>query len=247
MADLIAARYSPYSERARWALDHHAVAYREKVYTPMLGEPFLRLRARKWRGKITVPVFVDGKTVLRDSIDIARHADAHGRGQPLFPPRAESEIASWIRDADAMLDAGRALLLPRLVQDRAAAKDTLPSYIPGPLRGLFVPLAIRGSKYLIKKHVKPRGIDPATDEATIRRVLDRLRGALAGGRSTILDGLTFADVVMAAALNMVRPVESPAVPLGDAERRAWTREDLVQAYPEVVAWRDRLYAERRGR
>src|SRR5437868_13931482 len=126
MADLHAARYSPYSERARWALDHHAIPYREREYVPMIGEPMLRLRARAWRGKITVPIFIDGKLVLRDSVGIARHADTRGGAAPLFPAEHEAAIAGWLRDADALLDAGRALLLPKLARDRAAARDALP-------------------------------------------------------------------------------------------------------------------------
>lgn len=244
MADLHAARYSPYSERARWALDHHAIPYREREYVPMLGEPMMRLRTGAWSGKITVPVFIDGKVVLRDSIGIARHADAHGAAAPLFPAAQEDAIAGWIRASDALLEAGRALLLPKLVKDRAAAADTLPTWTPRFLRPLLVPLAVNGTKYLIKKHVA-RGRDPQADEATIRGVLDRLRAALAGGRATLLGDFTFADVTMAAALNMVRPVEHDAVPLGAAERVAWTRADLAAAYPELLGWRDRLYASRR--
>ena len=38
--------YSPWTERARWALDHHRIAYRYREHLPMLGEPMLRRRAR---------------------------------------------------------------------------------------------------------------------------------------------------------------------------------------------------------
>jgi glutathione S-transferase len=47
MRKLVALHYSPWSEKARWALDHHGVAYRYEEYKILLGEPKLRLATKK--------------------------------------------------------------------------------------------------------------------------------------------------------------------------------------------------------
>ena len=38
MVDLYSLVYSPWSEKARWALDHHRIAYRRVRYEPVIGE-----------------------------------------------------------------------------------------------------------------------------------------------------------------------------------------------------------------
>src|SRR5579871_5769917 len=63
--------FTPYSERARWALDHHRVPYEWHEHVPMVGERSLRKRAGG-QGKASVPLALDGETVLRDSLAIAR-------------------------------------------------------------------------------------------------------------------------------------------------------------------------------
>ena len=42
---------SPWTERARWALDHHGVAYDYHEHVPMLGEVLLRMKARTRRAR----------------------------------------------------------------------------------------------------------------------------------------------------------------------------------------------------
>ena len=56
LPELVSLSYSPWSEKARWALDHHGIEYRNIAYTPMLGVPRLRMRLRAMRAKITVPI-----------------------------------------------------------------------------------------------------------------------------------------------------------------------------------------------
>src|SRR5580693_10652149 len=67
-------RFSPYSEKARWALDHHRVSFQWHEHVPMAGELALRMRAGSLGKKASVPLAVDGDVVLRDSVAIARHA-----------------------------------------------------------------------------------------------------------------------------------------------------------------------------
>ena len=57
--------YSPWSERALWALDHHGLARREREYTPIFGEPGMRLKARRFKGRVTVPLLVSDDGVYQ--------------------------------------------------------------------------------------------------------------------------------------------------------------------------------------
>jgi glutathione S-transferase len=62
MTELLALPFSPWSEKARWALDARGVPYDYRRYQPILGEPALRAKLRRARGPVTVPVLttIDG-------------------------------------------------------------------------------------------------------------------------------------------------------------------------------------------
>lgn len=235
--------YSPYSEKARWALDHHRVAYEWHEHVPMIGERKLRKAAgaNGGGGKVSVPLAVDGETVLRDSLSIAKHAERVGKGSRLFAN--EAAVATWAARSDDALDAARVLLLPRLLEDREALRESLPAWVPGPLRGLSTPIAARGTRHLVRKY-DTAGVDPAAATAKLREVLGAMRKVL-GSRSTILDGFSYADIAMAVVLQMIAPVATEYIALGPARRRAWTEQTLASEYADLVAWRDALYAKRR--
>jgi glutathione S-transferase len=231
--------FSPYSEKARWALDHHDVDYVWHEHTPMLGERALRKRAG--RAKASVPMALDGATVLPDSLAIAKHAEKVGKGPRLFAN--DAAVATWVGRSDESLGAARALLFGRLLADRAALRESLPSWLPGPLRALATPLAAQGTRFLSRKH-GAQGV--AAEEATkkLREGLAAMQRVLAS-RDTILDGFSFADIAMAVVVQMIAPVADEYVALGPARRRAWSDPALAQEFAAVVEWRDALYAKRR--
>src|SRR5262249_29421130 len=71
MSRLITIPFSHYCEKARWALEHARIAFREEGHVPLVH----------WRasfgagGRRTVPVLVSDEGVLADSTDILRFAD----------------------------------------------------------------------------------------------------------------------------------------------------------------------------
>jgi glutathione S-transferase len=233
--------FSPYSEKARWALDHHRVPYAWGEHVPMVGELPLRMRAGRLRGKVSVPLAVDGDTVLRDSLAIAKHADRVGAGSPLFPDHGA--VDAWNERSDAALGAGRVLFVARSVEDREALRESLPGWVPGPLRGAMTPLAASATRFIARKYGAD-AVAQAEAMATMREALGALRAALSG-RSSVLEGFSYADIAMAVVLQMVSPVDSAYVPLGPARRRAWTEPTLAKDYADLVEWRDGLYASRR--
>lgn len=96
---LITCPLSHFCEKARWALDHAGVSYRERGYPPAIHK--LAVHAR---GASTVPLLL-GDTMLRESTDIVRFADrACVEGRRLYPAAEDAR-----READALvarLDAG---------------------------------------------------------------------------------------------------------------------------------------------
>jgi glutathione S-transferase len=244
MTRLYAESFAPWCEKARWALDHHRVPYEYTEHLPMLGELALRLAARKWSGRVTVPLLVDGGEVLMDSVAIARWAEGRGAGSPLFPAERDDEIAEWNERSEAVMTSGRALLLPRLAQSSAALREQLPPFIPGALRGALQPLASSGVGYLSRKY-GIRADDFSEHESHVRAALDALRAALDDGREHLLDAFSFADITMATSLQFILPVADRYIALGPATREAWTHPALASEYADLLAWRDRLYAKRR--
>jgi glutathione S-transferase len=233
--------FSPYSEKARWALDHHRVAYEWHEHVPMIGERSLRKRAGGDGGKVSVPLAIDGDTVLRDSLSIAKHAERAGKGARLFAN--DAAVATWVARSDEALGAARVLLLARTLADREALRDSLPSWVPRPLRGLATPLAARATRFLARKYGAD-GVDHEAATAKLREGLAAMRRVVER-RDTILDGFSYADIAMAVVLQMVSPVDDAYIQLGPARRRAWTEPTLASEFADLVAWRDAVYAKRR--
>jgi glutathione S-transferase len=253
---------SPWSEKARWALDHHRIEYALKIYTPMLSEPALRWRLRRARGPrsprerdarshrmspwapITVPVLMADGQAYTESFDIAQYAERHGAGAPLFRRGLEAAIARWDQVSDAAMRAGRALVSFRVAADPQARSEALPDLLPRPLRRPLDPAARLGVLYLQKKH----GFrdDEQGNRAELRARMGELREALADGRRHLLGDFSYADIAMAAALEFVSPVDDRFIPLGPATRRAYTDLELAGELTDLLEWRDQLYAARRS-
>ena len=108
MPELLGLPYSPWSEKARWALDARRVPYREVTYAPLLGEPALRLKLKRWRGNVTVPVLTDdeGRHIALVSAD--QHSPKCRASLEVDPPefrdlcRAENPDMAAIEAAPAL-------------------------------------------------------------------------------------------------------------------------------------------------
>lgn len=238
--------FAPWCERARWALDHHGLTYREVEQVPLVSELTLRIAARRPLRRVTVPLLVHGGTRLMDSDEIARYAERLGTEMPLFPIGHDRDIARWMETSEALMVAGRAMLLPRIANTTDALREQLPALIPGPLRPALAWVAALAVRHLMSKY-DVRAEDDAHHDAASRVCLDRLRNALARRAGYLVgDTLSYADVTMAAALQFVRPVDDRWIALGPATREVWTNHRLAADYPDLLAWRDQLYARARG-
>jgi glutathione S-transferase len=249
MEELVGLPYSPWSEKARWALDLRRVPYRFRTYMPLVGEPLLRVKLRKWTGTVTVPVMTcDDGRVLSDSADIARWADQRGDGPQLFPREHEAAVAHFIERSEAGLRAGRALALRRMLED----DEALVEMVPRALRRGLRPVAVRVGRLGIARTLRKYGALDAgagEHERVLTGVLDELRDRLARASDTprtLLGRLTFADVAMSQVLAFIAP-PATGLRIGRASRRSFTDERLRARYADLVTWRDELYQRYRER
>lgn len=248
MPELLGIAFSPWSEKARWALDARGIAYKQVPYQPVLGELGLRRKLGKWKGRVSVPVLTaDDGRVISDSAEIARWADGFGSGPALFPPGQDAAIARFIALGERGLDAGRARSLLGVLEDETALRELIPKKLrnmPGASR-----LARFGTARTLRKYDALR--DVAAARAALGAVLDELRAALAAapatdGVKTLLGQFSFADIAASQALSFVDP---PAwgLRVGPANRRHFTDDEHRERYADLIAWRDALYAAHRPR
>jgi len=103
---------SPWSERARWALEWKRVPYARREYQPLAGEEELR----RTTGISTVPVLLADGEVIGDSDAALDWLEAHHPSPPLVPedPRARAQVRAWeIAATETLGPAGRLIMIGR--------------------------------------------------------------------------------------------------------------------------------------
>jgi glutathione S-transferase len=243
---LVSLKVSPWSERAKWALDHHGLAYEVVEHFPVVGERRLRQLVGPTKLTATVPVLLDGDEVLSESWDIALYADRVGRGTKLIPRDLEADIKRWTGVADEAMQAGRALVLAAMLATPGALDEGGPRSVPRWLRPMLRPIARRVMHAFARKY--GLRLDATGEQVAAFRVgLDELRKGVgsAAGAPFLLGSFSYADIAMATLLQGVAPVADRFIRLGPGTRRAWTQEELASEYGDLVAWRDAIYEKQR--
>jgi glutathione S-transferase len=108
----------------------------------------------------------------------------------------------------------------------------------GPITRAMTGLGVR---YVRKKYDRALSNAALGDMA---RVLGDAQKALTG--RYLLGEFSFADVALCAALQFVEPVAEHLFPIGAASHAKLVEAELSGEYRDVLDWRDRVYAERRG-
>jgi glutathione S-transferase len=241
-------RYSPWTERARWALDHHEIPYDYREHVMMLSMPKLWWEMGRPAHPVTVPVLLlgNGKSVM-ESVAIARWADQNGRQPKLFmPDRPERDvkIMYWSERGEEATDAARGAVLVRMGKNPAVQKASLPPFIPPALRGPLAWMTMMGVHYISREfHSSARSYEEHRER--IRKFAAEVRQALKG--EYLVDEFSFADVAVASALGVLRPVSTRYVKVDEEIRKVWTDEELADEFADLLAWRDRIYEKHRKR
>ncbi|MBX3225214.1 MAG: glutathione S-transferase [Labilithrix sp.] len=238
---LVGEGFSPWTEKARWALDHHRLRYRYEEYTPLVSEPWLRIRANRPSGVISVPFLFDGDGLaLGDSFAITREADRRGDEPALVPTDLLDEITTWNERSERLMRAGRAQILARTEESKEVQIESLPPHLPRAIRGVLAPTVRIATAYLRKKYA----VKPVTDEE-LDAELGPIRAAISDDPTRPLLGrFTLADIAIATALQAVRPHTSEPPGLLPAQREAWARPELAARWEDVLAWRDAMLERR---
>jgi len=228
---------SPWSLRARLALDLGRVIYRRRVHGPILGELWLRFRLGRSRQlrpgqRVTAPVLLTEQGAVLDSLDIARLALS---GTPLWPD--DPALKAWNRWSEQLLSLGRCATTRRVRADHDALIASLPPALAG-LGPLSTLIGRLGAARILSKYGHA-GTDAELEQQQ-DALLDQLDGAL-GGDSTLLGTLSYADLTVAAGLSFIRPPAQLSVP--EAARGAWTSPVLAKRYAHLLDWRDRVLAD----
>ncbi len=241
---LVCLPYSPFSERARWALDHHGIAYRIVAHHPFVGEWRLRRMVGAKRGeRATVPVLLGEGQRLRDSWEIVQYAERRGRGEALVPDSLRERILEHVQLADRGANHGRAVVTLQLLEHPEALDETLPPAVPAFLRARLRPVTRFGARWFARKY-GTEGVVEQREREAFASVLAELERRLSG-RDYLLERFTYADIALCMLLQCVAPVDSRYIRLGPGTRRAWSQPALAERYAGLVAWRDRLYAAHR--
>jgi glutathione S-transferase len=232
MRTLYAMPYSPWSERARWVLLHHRLDFTEEPHFPLIGELKLRSRAGRWRGRVSVPLLIDGSNPIMDSLAIAEYVDAMGSEASLFPGDLRGPIRALNARVEPTFQCGRAWFSQSI--DDAAALELAPASLRSwPMAARAARLA---SAFLARKHPTPAANLVELFQAGYREIRELL-----DGKPYVHDGFTYADIACATALQFVSPLADAYVPLGAASRKCWQHPELCREFADLIAWRDNLY------
>jgi glutathione S-transferase len=252
---LITIGFSHYCEKARWALDHAGLEYREDDHVPLFH----------WRasfgagGKRTVPVLVVPATagaperVLKDSNEILHFADEQSAPQRrLFPaePALRAEVEALVADFDRGIGPSmRRWLYFHILPERAAALELLTC------TGTRLERTLTRGMFPVMRAMMRRGmkVDAAGAERSRQRVeatLDAVDARLADGRRFLVgDRFTAADLTFAALTGVMVGPKEQGFPVPESGRRIPAIAAAVAAMMARPAGRfvARMYAEQRAR
>ena len=239
---------SPWSERARWALDLSGVSYDTIVFTPLISNPYARWLSRNVNRKLTIPLAVsnEGKEreILQDSLEIAQYSNTKRLSdrKDLFPEDHLPQIIEWHELSENLLNILRVRANPRMKSSRELQLNNLPPIIPKMAKPLFLPLSRHALHYFEKKYP----LHPADHDKTLHEGLKKIRSTLSSSTSGyILDQFSFADITVAVIFQAISPGENKFVPIENATRECWKDPELTFEYGDLLEWRDTLYKKHR--
>ncbi|MGH7296715.1 MAG: glutathione S-transferase family protein, partial [Polyangiaceae bacterium] len=212
MPTLVTIPFSHFCEKARWALDHTRVAYREEGHSPL----FHRRAVARASGKAgSVPVLVlDGDGVLDDSPLIVRWADARATSDRKLLPSGGRELDEALA-LERHLDHHFAPHVRRLgyfhlLPDRARALHLMGLSTPR-LEHAVVKATFPVLRGLLRRVMQLDAEHAMLSRDKVRTLCDEVEHRLADGRPYLVgDRFGVADLAFAAfASPLLAPAEHP--------------------------------------
>jgi glutathione S-transferase len=222
MPTLVTIPFSHFCEKARWALDHARIGYREEGHAP----GFHRFAVRRATGRGgSVPVLVvEGEGVLADSPVIVRWADARAPSDRKLLPsdlRARDEALALERRLDVdFAPHVRRFAYFHLLPSRPATLELMriatPRFEYAALRAGLLPLLRR----LIRRAMHVDAEHAMLSRDTIRAIFEEVSRRLSDGRPYLMgDRFGAVDIAFAAfASPLLAPPEHPVRRQTNAQR-----------------------------
>jgi glutathione S-transferase len=240
---------SHFCEKTRWNLDAKGVEFRVRDVVP--GWHRITMRSLSPRG--TVPVLVDGASVITDSVSIAAHLERAYPEVPLLPADEPSraralELEEWLGR-----HAGRAIrqwMYGQLGARPGGMVEVLFAAYPPAVR-FAGKMAARILEPAMKKQYRIDAEGIAKARRTIDEVLDRVERETGGdpARYLVGDALSIADITAASLLGpLLAPPGSPWARTAGPGAPAPIRElRTALASRPAWAWAHARYARDRHR
>jgi glutathione S-transferase len=237
--------FSHFCEKARWALDYKGLAHVRKNLLPGLH----RRVARKLAPNSSLPILVDGGTVVQDSTSIITFLDKQYPDRPLTPCDAQEakEALAWEEYLDDEIGVPvRLWFYYHALPDRACALRFLLDGAPWygrPLFALIYPKVRGAMTALMNIHAE----SARQSEERLVAALDKLDDALKERRFLVGDRFSRADLTACALLRRhcaagqasAKTALAPAVPATVLALR-----DAHKARP-FVSWVQEIYRSHR--
>lgn len=231
---LIGESFSPWTKKARWALEYCGIAYDYQEFTPTLSEPKLRWQLKQLSGNVSVPVLITDGRIIRDSWEIARYANETAGDGRLGD---FNEIEPWNDLSENALAEGRTRVVRCILNNIQALEESLPAFIPKYLRGPMKFVARNAVQRLDRQYAH------LVISGSMHQTLTQTREALAQSDNDYLLGrFSYADITMAVVLEVVAPIAITQLPLGPATTRCWNNPTLAVEFEDLLDWRNRLAA-----
>jgi len=229
---LVGESFSPWTKKARWALEYCGVAYDYQEFTPTLSEPKLRWNLKQWTGTVSVPVLFVNEQVFRDSWEIARYANDVAGDKRLG---AMDDIVRWNDLSEAALAEGRTQVVRCILENDQALEESIPDFIPKIMRGKMIFVARDAVRRLDRKYAhlaKPGAMHLALTQT--RECLSR------SDSDYLMPNFSYADIAMAVVLEVINPIAESDPELGPATQSCWSNEALAEEFKDLLDWRNRL-------
>jgi len=229
---LVGETFSPWTKKARWALEHCGLEYNYQEYIPTLSEPALRWKLKQISGKVSVPLLFVNKQVIRSSWNIAVYANEQSGDNRLGDMSA---IKAWDDLSEAALAEGRTRVVRSIKNNKQALIEALPSFIPTLLRNPLRFMAYDAVRRLDNKYAD------LLKSGSINTALAKVRETLAQSNNDyLLDDFSYADITMAVIMEVIAPIAHLDPPLGTVTEILWNDEATADEFKDLVEWRNRL-------
>lgn len=231
--------YSPWSEKARWALDFHQIDYREENVTPVVDNLKFKFSARRPLKKVTYPILKLSYDYIFDSLEIVKWAEKNMKGKSIIDFADYSKIKKWNDFSDELLNLIRyqTLIKAKLNWEILPPPIRLSKKTPQFLSREIVKTNKWGIEFILKKY-------PVEDvyqlDSLIREKLNYLETELCG-KDYLLDQFSYADIAVSVCLQLFDPPDLKILKINPGMKAMFKDNPYIEEFPYLFRWRNNLY------